>query len=1058
MIRSFTVQLNAAHPELPLFEATAIVGSASTAFIRRVPASVGSWHITKVYVNAQYPDGSNVTVEARVGAEGVWTATLPATETSGRVKSGFSILADGIDENGDPITSYILGIADFAVYTRDMKVQPGTVSYQLKYFDTEPDPAKKGDVAPFGGDLKLYNGTAWVGFSAATIGNITESLSELADNLAENYYTAAQTDAAIDKLAAYYITYTAQGAAFPTRADLINAQTVYSGGVVRVPTRNDYAVVLADETHGGAEYRYIYAVADGETVGQWEAQYPIETNDYAALSDKPQINGVTLSGNKAASDLRLIGNTGGDIDGTLRFIYEGALVYSIDRDGVLISASGITKRVQLPSLGAVPNAGGHFSVIENLAYPQGGAYYTVGQLAIVNGVLMRCISEGQGSAASFSACTVSDVLDTLRYGKLDKAADPVSIGGGSKTVAPGATNYIDIGKDTTIGGSGTMAIGNSATAGGDNALAIGPNANVQADNALAIGSNTTTTGTQALAIGNGATAAAYGHAEGLAATAVTDGTAIGFQAHATKPGVAIGAHAEVGGTNGEGIAIGHNAKVTVDGAVQIGPGTNGTANSVQIGSTVLLDGNRKLPGALILDGTVSRNAIASAAVDTTPTANSQNLITSGGVKTAVDGAGSYAIGQTITASATLADRTMNRVVPTADNTADISLTFPAAVAGKSREFKVLITNTVGNTGAITFNLQTGWMIYGDGLDQTIPSGETWLFTVCEVATNEFDTSAKKMEGTVVPFRGLKFTAQAANSSVTLSTNSVPPSISLEYSTDDGVTWNTLVNGTYYSGPAISLPNVGDSVCLRSVGINPALSKSQQSSYWYFSMSGKIAASGALTSIINAADLSAPLADYAMPNLFKSCTSLTTAPDIPATAQGNSSCAYMFYGCTSLTTAPELPATTLGSSCYAYMFYGCTSLTTAPELPATTLANSCYASMFRDCAALTTAPELPATELASTCYSYMFYGCTLLTTAPELPATTTVTSCYQYMFRNCSNLTAIKVGLTSWGNATNDWVRNVASTGIFTCPAELGTNETISRATNRCPTGWTVVNV
>lgn len=305
MIRSFTVQLNAAHPELPLFEATAIVGSASTAFIRRVPASVGSWRITKVYVNAQYPDGSNVTVEARVGAEGVWTATLPATETSGRVKSGFSILADGIDENGDPITSYILGVADYAVYTRDLKVQPGAVSYQLKYFDTEPDPAKKGDVAPIDGDLKLYNGTAWVGFSAESISDLAEELSRLSDNLATNYYTADETDEAIDRLAAYYITYTAAGAAFPTFAALAGATTYYSGGAARTPTRNDYAVVLADETQGGAEWRYIYAVADGETGGQWEAQYPIETNDYAGLANKPQINGHELSGNQTGAALGL---------------------------------------------------------------------------------------------------------------------------------------------------------------------------------------------------------------------------------------------------------------------------------------------------------------------------------------------------------------------------------------------------------------------------------------------------------------------------------------------------------------------------------------------------------------------------------------------------------------------------------------------------------------------------------------------------------------------------------------------------------------------------------
>lgn len=34
---------------------------------------------------------------------------------------------------------------------------------------------------------------------------------------------------------------------------------------------------------------------------------------------------------------------------------------------------------------------------------------------------------------------------------------------------------------------------------------------------------------------------------------------------------------------------------------------------------------------------------------------------------------------------------------------------------------------------------------------------------------------------------------------------------------------------------------------------------------------------------------------------------------------------MFRGCTSLTTAPSLPATTLADSCYYSMFYGCTSV-------------------------------------------------------------------------------------------------------------------------------------
>jgi hypothetical protein len=34
---------------------------------------------------------------------------------------------------------------------------------------------------------------------------------------------------------------------------------------------------------------------------------------------------------------------------------------------------------------------------------------------------------------------------------------------------------------------------------------------------------------------------------------------------------------------------------------------------------------------------------------------------------------------------------------------------------------------------------------------------------------------------------------------------------------------------------------------------------------------------------------------------------------------------MFQGCTSLVTAPELPATILANNCYSYMFKGCSKL-------------------------------------------------------------------------------------------------------------------------------------
>ena len=163
----------------------------------------------------------------------------------------------------------------------------------------------------------------------------------------------------------------------------------------------------------------------------------------------------------------------------------------------------------------------------------------------------------------------------------------------------------------------------------------------------------------------------------------------------------------------------------------------------------------------------------------------------------------------------------------------------------------------------------------------------------------------------------------------------------------------------------------------------------------------------------------------------------------------------FAGCTSLTAAPELPATTLAAYCYEGTFHGCTSLTTAPELPATTLAVGCYQNTFAGCTSLTAAPELPATTLAAYCYVGTFHGCISLTAAPELPATTLVESCYYGIFLGCTNLTAISVKFTNWdeeNNATGDWLANVAATGTFTCPAGL---DTTTRNGSHVPAGWTI---
>jgi hypothetical protein len=223
---------------------------------------------------------------------------------------------------------------------------------------------------------------------------------------------------------------------------------------------------------------------------------------------------------------------------------------------------------------------------------------------------------------------------------------------------------------------------------------------------------------------------------------------------------------------------------------------------------------------------------------------------------------------------------------------------------------------------------------------------------------------------------------------------------LEYSTDTS-TWNTWDGTT-----ALSADN--GKLYMRGIGNTRITGTSTTATVWRWVLTGsEISCNGNIENLLDyqtVANGAHPImAKHCYRNMFRDCTGLTTAPELPATTLTDYCYRSMFYGCTGLATPPELPATTLAQYCYSYMFSGCTNLTTAPELPATTLAVDCYEYMFKNCTSLATAPALPATTLADYCYYNMFRDCTSLTTAPELPATTLADRCYWSMFQNCSSL-------------------------------------------------------
>ena len=238
---------------------------------------------------------------------------------------------------------------------------------------------------------------------------------------------------------------------------------------------------------------------------------------------------------------------------------------------------------------------------------------------------------------------------------------------------------------------------------------------------------------------------------------------------------------------------------------------------------------------------------------------------------------------------------------------------------------------------------------------------------------------------------LTFTAKEAGSTITFAWRN---GSDVMYSTDGGNNWDQYTNGT-----EIKLDKVGSTVSFKGKNVTTDY-------YNHFTMNGIIEASGSVTSLTdgegNKTDVN--LSKECYKYMFSICTSLTTAPELPATTLQSNCYDHMFYGCTSLTTAPKLPAEQLASHCYDHMFSECTSLITAPELPAKQLASYCYDSMFYKCTSLITAPELPAEQLASCCYDYMFSECTSLTTAPKLPAKQLALFCYGFMFSGCTSLT------------------------------------------------------
>ncbi len=248
--------------------------------------------------------------------------------------------------------------------------------------------------------------------------------------------------------------------------------------------------------------------------------------------------------------------------------------------------------------------------------------------------------------------------------------------------------------------------------------------------------------------------------------------------------------------------------------------------------------------------------------------------------------------------------------------------------------------------------------------------------------------------------------------------------SVDYSLDSGSTWTTLASNT--NSPTV---NSGDTIMWKAT-----LTPTSGIGIGTFSSTANFVAEGNPLSLlygdnfIGVTDLSGK--DYAFRYLFLRCTTLTSAENliVAVTTLSNYCCHDMFNNCTSLTTAPKLPATIISQRCYWGMFYGCSSMTTAPELPATTLQEGSYCEMFNSCTSLTTAPTLPAATLTEFAYYRMFYNCS-----------------------GINNITCLATNINA-SNCTTYWTGGVAASGTFTKAASMSS---WSNGNYGIPYNWTV---
>lgn len=371
---------------------------------------------------------------------------IPATDLASAVQTSLSKADTALQSISSSDVTTALGYTPYNATNPNgyTKVESSTTNGNIKINGTETtvytlpsNVATSSDITTVQNDINAVSGRV------TTIEGKIPAQASSSNQLADKNFV----NSSINAFAAYYITKNAAGDPFATKAELNATTTFYSGGVVRVPTTNDYCIVLADESkqsstgvdpttrysYQGSQWEYQYTVNDTPlTAAQLAAlnsgitstlvtQITTNQTDIAGKQDKLTAGtGITISNNVISStgvvtvDSALSTTSENPVQNkviteainTAQNTADGAVAKNTEQDTAIANAQSTAENALNVANGAVKTAD-----LLNKVYPVGAIYLsvTVTSPARLFGGTWEEINDRflVGSGASYPAGTVA---------------------------------------------------------------------------------------------------------------------------------------------------------------------------------------------------------------------------------------------------------------------------------------------------------------------------------------------------------------------------------------------------------------------------------------------------------------------------------------------------------------------------------------------------------------------------------------------------------------------------------------------------------------------------